>query len=223
MNHRPSGAPYTLPEGVEIKLWESYIIRSRVNLLDRLSAYAIDKGPWRGAARESERVTFRFFKFDWDRTVKVLLDEQSVPYEIVNVFQFDVAQSINKKRVYVAEDDLNILFALDTMLEDAGYDVTLSHCGSPMLEKNAPVTDVYILDNKMPDINGVDVCRHLKAQDATKHVPVIMISAVRNFGREALKAGVDDYLEKPFQMKELLRLVAKHTTRQSNDFPKAHL
>jgi CheY-like chemotaxis protein len=214
MNDRPSGLKCILQEAIEIKLWEIYLTRSRFDLLNRLSAYAIDKGPLRTALRETDKISFRFMKFDWDRTLKVLLAEQSIPYEIVNSYKIDVAQAMTKRRVYVAEDDLNILFALDTMLEEAGYDVTLSHCGAPMLEKNAPVTDVYILDNRMPDVNGIDVCKHLKAQAATKHIPVIMISAARNFSREALRAGVDDYLEKPFQMHDLLHLVEKHTKQE---------
>jgi CheY-like chemotaxis protein len=219
MNDRPSGLKFILQEAIEVRFWEIYLTRSRINLRDRLSAYAIDKGPYRTALRETDQVSFRFLKFDWDRTLKFLFAEQSIPFEIVNLFKIDVANAM-KRKVYVAEDDLNILFALDTMLEEAGYDVTLSHCGSPMMEKNAPITDVYILDNRMPDINGVDVCKHLKSQAATKNIPVIMISAARNFSREALRAGVDDYLEKPFQMNDLLRLVAKHTMH-SEEFSNA--
>jgi DNA-binding response OmpR family regulator len=124
---------------------------------------------------------------------------------------------VEKKKVYIAEDDLNILFALNTMLEDAGYDVLISHCGSPMLKTDLPSTDLFILDNRMPDVDGIDVCRHLKSQPSTKHVPVIMISAFRNFGSQAIRAGVDEFLEKPFDMGTLLRLVAKHTANTTND------
>jgi CheY-like chemotaxis protein len=214
MNDTPSGLKSILQDAIEVKLWEIYLLRSRIDLQNRLSAYAIDKGPYRTTSQQSDQVSFRFMKFDWDRTLKFLLSEQSIPYEITSTFKVDAAGAAVKRKVYVAEDDLNILFALDTILEDAGYDVTLSHCGSPMLEKNAPITDVYILDNRMPDINGIDVCRHLKSQAATKHIPVIMISALRNCSHEALRAGVDAYLEKPFQMNELLQLVAKHTARE---------
>ena len=211
MNDIPSGLKSIMQDAIEVKLWEIYLLRNRHNILDRLSAYAIDKGPYR---TKSDRVTFRFMKFDWDRSLKFLLSEQFIPYEIIRVFKMDIPRHLEKRKVYVAEDDLNILFALETMLEGAGYDVTLSHRGSPMLVKNPPITDLYILDNRMPDINGIEVCMHLKSQAATRHIPVIMISAFRNAGRVAFDAGVDDYLEKPFKMNDLLQLVAKHMTDQ---------
>ena len=53
-----------------------------------------------------------------------------------------------------------------------------------------------------------------KRQAETNHIPVIMISAFRGLGRQALDAGVDDYLEKPFKMNDLLQLVAKYTTHK---------
>jgi DNA-binding response OmpR family regulator len=89
-----------------------------------------------------------------------------------------------------------------------------------MLKSTLPSTDLFILDNKMPDIDGVDVCRHLKTQAATRDVPVIMISAARSSLSHARAAGADDFLEKPFQMHELLTLVAKHTNQnQAHSIP----
>jgi CheY-like chemotaxis protein len=213
MNDTPSGLKNIPQEAVEIKLWEIYLLRNRHNLSTSLSRYSLDRGPLH-RNEETERIVFRFMKYDWDKSIRQLLTDQSVPFEIVRTFTTDVNQKTRKK-VYVAEDDLNILFSLDVMLEDAGYDVMLSHCGTPMLESNLPATDVFILDNRMPDINGIDVCLHLKRQPATQHIPVIMISAFRNFRPQALRAGVDDFLEKPFQMQDLLGLVSKHTQRST--------
>ena len=194
-----------------MRLWEIYLLRSRINLSKTLSAYSLDNGPSDKEVNDPERVLFRFTRFDWDKTIKSLLSDLSIPYEITGNFKVDVMTHTQKKKVYVAEDDLNILFALDTMLEDAGYDVILSHCGAPIMQDNLPRADLFILDKMMPDVDGMEVCRHLKSQLSTKSVPVIMISALRNFGNQALRAGVDDYLEKPFQMQELLKMVAKHT------------
>jgi CheY-like chemotaxis protein len=210
MNDMPSGLKRTTQEAVEIKLWEIYLLNDRNNLYSLLSTYALDKGPRQRQEGNRDRVVFRFMKYDWDRTVEALLARHSIPFEIAGTFQTDVCQQMAKKKVYVAEDDLNILFALDIMLEDAGYDVLLSHCGSPMMETNLPAADLFILDNRMPDVNGIDVCRHLKSQSTTQHIPVIMISAVSHVKPQAVRAGVDDFLEKPFQMPELLRLVSKH-------------
>jgi CheY-like chemotaxis protein len=210
MNDTPSGLKRISQDAMEVKFWEIYLLRNRNNLYSALCRYALDKGPMRNA-QETERVVFRFMKYDWDRTLVQLLTAQSVPFEILRTFKTDVFQYMTKKKVYVAEDDLNILFALEVMLEEAGYEVTLSHCGNPILENYLPATDLFILDNFMPGVNGIDVCRHLKNQSATEHIPVIMISAIRNSGPQARKAGVDEFLEKPFQMQQLLQLVAKYT------------
>jgi CheY-like chemotaxis protein len=211
MKNASSIAGITTQEAVEVKFLETYLLHNRNILFSTLSAYALDKGPVPVKESAKGSIAFRFMKYDWERTIGAMLASQSIPFEMTRCFRTDVFQEMARKKVYVAEDDLNILFALDTMLEDAGYEVILSHCGAPMLEAYLPQTDLFILDNRMPDVNGIDVCRHLKRQATTQYTPVIMISAIRNFKAQAIKAGVDDFLEKPFHMQELLRLVSKHT------------
>jgi CheY-like chemotaxis protein len=211
MNTIPSGIKRPQQDAIQIKLWEIYLLRSRINLDRILSVYSIDRSELKSSDRESARISFSFLMFDWERTIKKVLTDNSIPYDVVSTYKTDIYKQMEKKKVYIAEDDLNTLFAINTMLEDAGYDVLMSHCGEPMLKDKLPTTDIFIVDNQMPDVNGLDVCRHLKAQPETKHIPVIMISALHNIGTAALKAGVDDFLEKPFQMQDLLRLVAKHT------------
>jgi CheY-like chemotaxis protein len=200
----------TSQDAVEVKFWEIYLLRNRSNLSETLRKYALE-GHGLSSAKDSDRIVFRFMKYDWDRILVTLLGQQSVPYEILRAFKTDVLLGAPKKKVYVAEDDLNILFSLNVMLEEAGYDVLLSHCGNRMMEKHLPATDLFILDNRMPDVNGIEVCRHLKSQPSTQHIPVIMISAYRNFKTQAVKAGADEFIEKPFQMKELLSLISRYT------------
>jgi CheY-like chemotaxis protein len=214
MDDIPSGSRRLNQQAIEIKLWEIYLLRNRNNLNRQLSTYSIDNGPYHNSPTNPEQVIFRFMQYDWDKTVRSLLGDLKVPFELGCKFEIDVSSVPRKKTVYVAEDDLSILFALDTMLENAGYDVILSHCGSPMMENTLPTTDLFILDNLMPDINGIELCKHLKMQAETRHIPVIMISALRNFDGQARKAGADEFLEKPFQMHDLLKLVAKHTQNQ---------
>jgi CheY-like chemotaxis protein len=212
MNNTPSGLKRPPLDAIEIRVWEIYLLRSRINLNTTLSAYALHRKQYTGRNSESSKVAFRFLLSDWEKTISDLLVKNSIPFEKVSLCKADVEKTVQRKKVYVAEDDLNILFALNTLLEDAGYDVLLSHCGKPMLKRDLPSTDLFILDNRMPDIDGIEVCSHLKSQPLTKHIPVIMISAYRNFSLQARNAGVDDFLEKPFQMNDLLQLVAKHTS-----------
>jgi CheY-like chemotaxis protein len=209
IDNTPSGLKRTSQEAVEIRLWDIYLMRNRNNLYHTLSKFALEITHL--SPISVEKVTFRFLLGDWEKNILPVLTNQSIPFDIIRKLKVDVPQPAAKKKVYVAEDDLDILFALNTMLEDAGYDVLLSHCGSPVLQKNLPPTDLFILDKRMPDVDGIDVCKHLRAQPSTKNVPVIMISASRNLADQALKAGANDFVEKPFQMNYLLQLVAKYT------------
>jgi CheY-like chemotaxis protein len=207
----PSGLRRPLQDVIEVRLWEIYLLHNRKNLYETLCTYSLDKGPLATDLSESKQLSFRFMLFDWARTIELMLAIHSIPYQVVHKTKVDVIRQVNKKKVYVAEDELDILFALNIMLENAGYDVLLSHCGNPIMQENLPATDLFILDKRMPDVDGIQVCRHLKSNPATKHVPVIMISAAPNFKEQALKAGVNDCLEKPFQMPDLLKLVSKYT------------
>jgi two-component system, OmpR family, alkaline phosphatase synthesis response regulator PhoP len=216
MKKFPSGVKHP-HDAIEIQLWEIYLVRNRHHLYHTLSAYCLERKQHPQRQPESSKVSFHFMMYDWERTIRQLLTDNSIPFEITSTYKTDIYIQMEKKKVYVAEDDLNILFALNTMLEDAGYDVLISHCGAPMLKASLPSTDLFILDNRMPDIDGIEVCRHLKSQPETMHVPVIMISAVPEIKSKAMKAGVDAFLGKPFEMHALLELVAKHTSSPRQD------
>jgi two-component system alkaline phosphatase synthesis response regulator PhoP len=59
-------------------------------------------------------------------------------------------------------------------------------------------------------MDGLDVCKHIRNQNGSEHIPVIIISASPKFGSQALNAGANDFLEKPFQMNSLLSMVERH-------------
>ncbi len=98
------------------------------------------------------------------------------------------------------------------ILESAGYHVAQCSSGEVLLEKGYEIPDLMILDKRMPHIDGLELCRYLKKQPETKHVPVIIISASPKFGAQALKAGANAFLAKPFQMSTLVRMVELHLT-----------
>jgi DNA-binding response OmpR family regulator len=68
---------------------------------------------------------------------------------------------------------------------------------------------LFLLDKQLSGQDGLEVCQFLKSQSDTKDIPVIIISATPGISKMAMDAGADDFLEKPFQMKELLKLVDK--------------
>jgi CheY-like chemotaxis protein len=208
----PSGLRNLGQQGVEVKLWQIFILRNRNNLLNTLSAYALDGGPGKDNAFEHERVSYRFLVRDWEKAVKPILLKHSIPFEISGNFKVDFFyRKETKKKVYLVEDDLDILFSLNVILEDAGYDVLLSHSAKPLMERELPETDLFILDKMMPDGDGLDICQHLRARAETKNTPVIMISAAHNFYTKAKAVGVNDILKKPLSMMDFLQMVSKYT------------
>ena len=119
----------------------------------------------------------------------------------------------SKKRILVVDDNTAILDALKIMLEDADYEVETTVDGATVKDMVEPLPDLLLLDIWMSGVDGRDVCRHLKSTPATKHIPVIMISAAKDTEQIAKDSGADDFISKPFQMDHLLAIVAKYVHR----------
>ena len=106
--------------------------------------------------------------------------------------------------VLIVEDDPNIRELLQMYLEKDGYAVTLAADGGQGLEKFHTIKpDLVLLDVMMPVMDGWEVCKAIRAQGDT---PVIMLTAKGETDDKVmgLKSGADDYVTKPFEMKELL-------------------
>ena len=106
--------------------------------------------------------------------------------------------------VLVVEDDRNIAELLQMYLEKEGYVVTLAFDGGQGMTKFRTIRpDMVLLDVMMPVMDGWSVCRAIRAESDT---PVIMLTAKGETNDKVmgLKAGADDYITKPFEMKEVL-------------------
>ncbi len=106
--------------------------------------------------------------------------------------------------VLVVEDDHNIAELLQMYLEKEGYHVTVAHDGGAGLAKYRAVSpDLVLLDVMMPVMDGWAVCKAIRAESQT---PIIMLTAKgeTNDKVSGLKAGADDYITKPFEMREVL-------------------
>jgi DNA-binding response OmpR family regulator len=121
-----------------------------------------------------------------------------------------------QKRVMIADDDPGILDAVEAMLEFGGYQVSSTPNGATLLEIHDNFPDLLLLDIWMPGTDGREVCKQLKAQESSKKMPIIMISASTELERSAKEAGADDFLEKPFDMEELLQKIAFYLDKESN-------
>jgi len=107
-------------------------------------------------------------------------------------------------RVLVVDDEPAVRTALERALRLEGYDVELAADGAEALHRlslHAP--DAVVLDVLMPNVDGLEVCRRLRAAD--DHTPVLMLTARDAVGDRVagLDAGADDYLVKPFALEEL--------------------
>ncbi len=106
----------------------------------------------------------------------------------------------------VVDDDPAIVEATSLILEEFGYAVD-SIIDGEKLYAMTKLPDLLLLDIWMSGQDGRDICRYLKMNPETKHIPVILISASRDLAKSASDAGADDFLSKPFEMQELLEKV----------------
>ena len=118
-----------------------------------------------------------------------------------------------KKQILVADDNPAILDALKIMLEEEGYKVETTVDGATVKGLKEPLPDLLLLDIWMSGIDGRDICKLLKSSAATKHIPVIMVSATKDIEQIAKDSGADDFISKPFQMEQLLAMVAKYVNK----------
>ncbi len=114
------------------------------------------------------------------------------------------------KKILVADDDPAIIEVITLMLEDAGYIVYASANGQTIEDVKNVCPDLILLDVLMSGVSGTDICIKLKSQQATKQIPVIMISANKSAKDVTLRASADDFMSKPFDMQNMLQKVAKH-------------
>ena len=121
-------------------------------------------------------------------------------------------------KVLVVDDERAVRESLRRALELEGYEVELAADGEEALERlSAPVaTDAVILDVLMPGIDGLEVCRRLRA--GANSVPVLMLTARAEVDSRVagLDAGADDYLPKPFALAELLARLRALLRRAAN-------
>jgi DNA-binding response OmpR family regulator len=108
-------------------------------------------------------------------------------------------------KILVVDDEEEIRGLLGSFLEGQGYQVILASDGNEALDLvETENVQVIILDIKLPGLNGIEVCKSLKAQEKTRSIPVIIITGFGDNKLLALDVGADDFVNKPFDMADLL-------------------
>ena len=120
--------------------------------------------------------------------------------------------------VLIADDDEDIRALVSTILTKAGFRAEAVGNGvSALAVARRDGAQVYVLDVRMPDMSGLEVCRRLKACSETAARPILLISAEssREDVAAAFAAGCDDYLPKPFSPRELVHRVDQLLARSA--------
>ena len=126
------------------------------------------------------------------------------------------------KKILVIEDEEDLNQTLSFNLENEGYKVTPALKGSEALSilENESPPDLVILDLMLPDMSGLDICRHIRSKDNLKNISVIIVTAK---GEEVdrvvgFELGADDYIVKPYSVRELmLRIQAQLRRNDSSE------
>ncbi|PLX80392.1 MAG: DNA-binding response regulator [Desulfuromonas sp.] len=125
-----------------------------------------------------------------------------------------------KQTILVVEDEEDILALLHFNLVKVGYKVECATCGEEGLQKiDMARPDLLLLDLMLPGIDGLEICRRLRDDEATAGLPIIMLTAK---GEEedvvrGLELGADDYITKPFSNKVLLARIQAVFRRRSRE------
>ena len=126
--------------------------------------------------------------------------------------------SEDARTVLIADDDEDILELVSFRLERAGYEVVTARDGAAALAAaQERLPDLAVLDVMIPGLNGYEVTQRLRADDATRDIPVILLTArVQEADvNRGFDAGADDYLRKPFSPQELRARVQAIMARRS--------
>jgi PleD family two-component response regulator len=136
---------------------------------------------------------------------------------------------MGKSRLLVVEDDIDIGNMLKIYFSGMDFDVDVAVRGSDALEKTKQaLPHLIVLDIMLPDIDGYEVCRNLRTNMRTSHIPVIFLTQKdeRSDKLQGLELGADDYITKPFDIEELkLRVqgAIKRAERESLTDPRSGL
>jgi DNA-binding response OmpR family regulator len=112
--------------------------------------------------------------------------------------------------ILVVDDDPAILDSLRFLFEDEGYRVQTSEKGEyaeSLRDENGGLPDLIVLDVLLSGKDGRTICRKLKSQNVTRHIPIVMISAYPDAEHSSKEVGADAFVAKPFAIDQVLAIV----------------
>ncbi|MFH0924228.1 MAG: response regulator [bacterium] len=116
-------------------------------------------------------------------------------------------------KVLLVDDEPDFIETVDFFLKGSGFEVIIASNGKEALEKvQKERPDIILMDNMMPEMDGLEACRLIKADSSLKSIPIIMLTAKgqKQDVKDALEAGANNYIVKPFNLPELVERIKKH-------------
>lgn len=115
-----------------------------------------------------------------------------------------------KKFIHVVEDNEDIRYIVEFFLLDCDYEVQVSATVKEFIDSmDKPLPDLYLLDVMLPDGNGLEICRYIKENKDTKHIPVIIMSAHSNENEVKKESDANAFISKPFDLNDLAACIEK--------------
>jgi two-component system, OmpR family, alkaline phosphatase synthesis response regulator PhoP len=132
------------------------------------------------------------------------------------------SRSMSRERILVVDDEEDLLELVNYNLSREGFRVECVASGEAALNaarKNLP--DLIVLDLLLPSVDGLEICRRLKADEKTRHIPIIMLTAksAESDMVSGLELGADDYMTKPFSPRVLLARIKAILRRKAKQAP----
>jgi DNA-binding response OmpR family regulator len=126
-----------------------------------------------------------------------------------------------KSQILIVEDDVDLAEMLNAYFRVQGYEILTATWGEDAVQvAREVVPDIILLDIRLPDIDGYEVCRQIRGNRRTKEIPIIFLTEKRERADKlaGLELGAVDYITKPFDIQEL-RLRVRNTLRRSTQSP----
>jgi len=125
---------------------------------------------------------------------------------------------MDRKKIMVVDDEYTIRELVALTLEE-DYDIIKAESGNDALNKMSLKPDLIILDVMMPHLDGFTVCKGLKSNKETKHIPIIIFTAKHQMEdvKKAIEIGADEYITKPFEPEMLRQRVKSYFDGKKTD------
>ena len=133
----------------------------------------------------------------------------------------DTSRSTPTRILIVEDNELNLLLLKD-VLEFHGYTIVSTSLGATVVDlarQHHP--DLILMDIQLPDISGIDAARQLKADQETRSIPMIAVTAFAMPGDKSkiLESGIDGYIAKPYKIQEILNIVSEYLKQRTTPPP----